>query len=41
MDTEFKGKHEVETPLRRPRLRWGDNMGLREVGCDLGDDRSC
>ena len=29
------GKPEGKRPLRRPRLRWEDNimMGLQEVGC--------
>ena len=33
------GEPEGKRPLGRPRHRWEDNikMGLREVGCDLGD----
>ena len=33
------GKPEGNSPLRRPRRRWEDNikMDLREVGCDAGD----
>jgi hypothetical protein len=33
------GKPEVKRPLRRPRLRWVDNirMDLQEVGCGYMD----
>ena len=33
------GKLKGNRPLRRPRLRWEDNikMDLREVGCDPGN----
>jgi hypothetical protein len=33
------GKPEEKRPLRRPRLRWEDNikMGLQEVGCGSMD----
>ena len=32
-------KREVKRPLRRPRLRWGDNikMDLQEVECAVMD----
>ena len=35
------GKPERKRPLGRPKRRWEDNirMYLREVGCDLAEDR--
>jgi hypothetical protein len=34
----YIGKSEGKTPLRRPRLRWEDNikMDLREIGLRMG-----
>jgi hypothetical protein len=31
--TEYFIKPEEESPLGRPRRRWGDNMGLMETRC--------